>query len=124
LKEWSRTEELYMTCTNKEKGNSRNWGAYGLSEEDSKTVCSVEDLIQINGGRCRDDCSWEPSRSNIFLTCTNRRFDEPDDAEKNLDKKDSDWNTWYNCDCPCRSLVEIVKPRFLLRGLDFCFLKC
>jgi predicted component of type VI protein secretion system len=41
LKEWSRTEDLYTTCTNSESASFINWKAYGLNEEDPKIVCSM-----------------------------------------------------------------------------------
>jgi hypothetical protein len=121
LEEWSRTADLFLTCSTKETWDTRNFGAYGLSNNPQTTpVCNLEEILPTKNQKektCTTPCYWDPDvPPNVILRCgvdddfTMEMFDQYKEGmiadglitSENL----------VSCDCPCSSFVEVQPPRF------------
>ena len=98
LGSWSRTAHLLLTCSIGETWSSRNWEAYGFNALDTAVdICSQEDIV-YSQRPCQSACRWDPmggTGSSEYLTC--------------------DGSSSSNaCDCPCKELVRLERPRFVV----------
>lgn len=119
LEEWSRTADLFLTCSTKETWDTRNFGAYGLSNNPQTTpVCNLEEILPTKNQKektCTTPCYWDPDvPPNVILRCgvdddfTMEMFDQYKEGmiadglitSENL----------VSCDCPCSSFVEVQPP--------------
>jgi hypothetical protein len=106
LDEWSRTTDLSLACFTDETWLSRDLNAYGFSEQETVSVCGAENVVQSQHP-CKGECMWNPT---VFIG----ESAQPNVLWCETEVMNTDaGHLFWACDCPCKDLVEIHRPRCL-----------
>jgi hypothetical protein len=116
LEEWSRTTDIFLACSIKEKWHFRNWEAYGLNDGNVVNVCSRAEAHERGGtAGCDSDCFWDPSLfGGNSLVCLpgGLKFESFEEyAEQTVSDPKYGIANSQPCDCPCTTLIQVEKPR-------------
>jgi hypothetical protein len=118
LEEWSQTADVLLTCSIKETQISRNWGAYGFTEDKVVNVCSREETndLQSAGASsgCASACFWHPwlyDGGSLFCAPEGLEFDSFERyAAQVLSNPEWGQTVIKTCDCPCDTLIQVLGP--------------
>jgi hypothetical protein len=102
LEDWSRSSDVWLTCTLYEHGVSHNWDAYGF--ENGEEVCSDASWTLV-GEACTSACIF--TSAGVVLNQTE------------LYCEYEGWLVYQSCDCPCEDMVKIERPSVLIMTLGY-----
>ena len=102
LEDWSRSSDVWLTCTLYETTLSHNWDVYDF--ENGEEVCSSDASWSFSGDACTSACMFSSAGMVINQTelyCENT------------------WERYQQCDCPCEDMVKIERPSVLIMTLGY-----